>query len=157
ALPHGAVRVEEDGAAGVVLVVEQELAEAAGVVVVRVPRVRIGAEVEDVARVPRTRPVGAYEPDRAVDLLLARGAVCVELDVRLGQGLAATDRVVAGGAVEPVEAGPRALAGERSGRVEREVVPAADDEVVLVVRVVQRVVRWLGCGGVQVSEWWLRM
>src|SRR5439155_13175585 len=107
ALPHGAVRVEEDGAAWVVLVVEQELAEAAGVVVVRVPRVRIGAEVEDVARVPRTRPVGAYEPDRAVDLLLARGAVGVELDVRLGQGLAAADRVVAGGAVEPVEAGPR--------------------------------------------------
>ena len=40
-------------AARVVLVVEQELAEPARDVVVRVPRVRVGAEVEDVARVPR--------------------------------------------------------------------------------------------------------
>src|SRR5204862_422667 len=110
ALPDAAVRVEQDRAARVVLVVEQELSTTGAVS--DVPSVRVRTEVEDVARVVRVEEVGLDEADRAVHLLLAlRGGVAVHLDVRRDEGLVAADRVVAGAAGDQV------------------VLPAAEDDV----------------------------
>ena len=109
-------RVEHDRAARIELVVQEELTQARRVVVVRVPRVRVRPEVQDVARVERTRPVGPHEAVRAVDLLVADRVV--RLHVGHEQGLITADRVVADGAVDEV------------------IVQTAEQDVVGVVRVV---------------------
>jgi len=118
-LPHRAVGVEQDHAPRVVLVVQVELAEPAGHVVVHVPRVRVRAEVQDVARVPGPRPVRAHQADH-------RAARPVLLDVGLRQGLPARHRVVARAAVQEV------------------VAQAAEDHVVRGVGVEQRIVAGSG-------------
>ncbi len=103
---------EDDRAPRVVLVVEIELAEPRGERLRSEPRVEVGAEAQQVPRVPRSRPVGADQP------VLETGREV--LDVRVGERLGTRDRVVARSAVHEV------------------VVPAAEHHVVGVVRVVGR-------------------
>ena len=114
-LPRRPVGVEQDRPARVVLVVEEELAQPHRVVVVRVPRVGVGAEVQHVAGVVGVQPVDHVEAG-------AGGAGVEVRVVRREQRLGAGDRVVAGATVDEV------------------VVPAAEDDVVGVVGVVGRLV-----------------
>ena len=113
AAPLRAVHVEQDRAARVVLVVQPELAETRHERLRREPRIEVGAEQQQVARVVRARPVRA---DQAV-----RHACGAEM-LHVGglERLAAADRVVTRAAVQEV------------------VVPAAEDHVVGVVGVIQR-------------------
>ena len=112
-LRRGAVGVERDGATRVELVVERELAATARLL--RVPRVGVVTVRQGVARVPGVLPVALVDADQG-----ARGAV--PLGDGADSGLAAGHRVVAGAAVQEV------------------VAPAAEDDVVGVVRLEQRVV-----------------
>ena len=105
---------EQDGAARVVLVIEGELPEPRGRVAVAVPGVVVGAEGQRVAGVVGPGPVAAGDADQ-------RPPGPVALTEARGGGLSAREGVVAGAAVQEVAA------------------EAAEDHVVGVVGVVQRV------------------
>ena len=96
--PDRAVRVEQDRAARVVLVVERELARAARAV--EVPAVDVvGVPAQHVARVDRMAVVGAHQADHGAGRVVPGR---VRVDERLGAG----HRVVARAAVQRVVAEP---------------------------------------------------
>ncbi len=150
-LVHTAVPVEKDRAPRVVLVVERELTQTVGDRAVVVPGVGVLAEVQQVARVERTAPVGAVGVRQA-----AARAPVVDLRVRVPDRLTAGDRVVARAAVQevaghaPQEAGGvRVVLGEATdrGRVVLDLsAEATEDHVIRGVRVEQRLV---GPGGIR--------
>jgi len=116
------VRVEQDRAPRVVLVVEGELAEPGHDRAVVVPGVVVHPEVQQVTGVERTRPVAAVR-------VRLQGAVGgrPHLGVGVPDRLAAGDRVVARAAVQEVAR----HAAQQAGRVRVVLVEAADDRRVV--------------------------
>ena len=115
--PNRPVRlVEQDHPAWVVLVVEQEFAQPAPYGFGRVPRVGVLAELQDVARVPGTREVGAHHAVHQVPVIIK------PLGVALLQRLPAAHRVVAPAAVHEVLAQPAEHDVVGKDRVEQRIV-----------------------------------